>query len=127
MRQRRETVEHLFGTIKARMGATHFLMKTLPRVAAEMAPARLGLQSDARDEYHRHQAVDRRSPGMNSPGARLSAATKLSSDPAAAFLHDQDSKRTSLHLSAPRTPLQVDSTKADTGENTKAVGNLAIQ
>jgi hypothetical protein len=25
------------GTIKARMGATHFLMKTLPRVAAEMA------------------------------------------------------------------------------------------
>src|SRR6266487_1758096 len=30
MRQRRETVEHPFGTIKARMGATHFLMKTLP-------------------------------------------------------------------------------------------------
>jgi len=26
-----------FGTIKARMGATHFLMKTLPRVASEMA------------------------------------------------------------------------------------------
>ncbi len=26
-----------FGTIKARMGATHFLMKTLPRVATEMA------------------------------------------------------------------------------------------
>jgi transposase len=37
MRQRRETVEHPFGTIKARMGATHFLMKTLPRVAVEMA------------------------------------------------------------------------------------------
>src|ERR1035437_4086156 len=36
-RERRETVEHTFGTIKARMGATHFLMKTLPRVAAEMA------------------------------------------------------------------------------------------
>jgi hypothetical protein len=32
MRQRREMVEHPFGTIKARMGATHFLMKTLPRV-----------------------------------------------------------------------------------------------
>jgi hypothetical protein len=40
MRQRRETVEHPFGTIKARMGATHFLMKTLPRVAAEMAQRR---------------------------------------------------------------------------------------
>jgi transposase len=37
MRQRRETVEHPFGTIKARMGATHFLMKRLPRVATEMA------------------------------------------------------------------------------------------
>jgi len=37
MRQRRETVEHPFGTIKARMGATHFLMRTLPKVAAEMA------------------------------------------------------------------------------------------
>lgn len=33
MRQRRETVEHPFGTMKARMGATHFLMKTLPKVA----------------------------------------------------------------------------------------------
>ncbi|MEE9479557.1 MAG: transposase, partial [Kiloniellales bacterium] len=37
MRQRRETVEHPFGTIKAWMGATHFQMKTLPRVATEMA------------------------------------------------------------------------------------------
>ena len=37
IRQRRETVEHPFGTIKARMGATHFLMKTLKRVSTEMA------------------------------------------------------------------------------------------
>jgi transposase len=37
MRQRRETAEHPFGTIKARMGATHFLMKTLKRVRTEMA------------------------------------------------------------------------------------------
>jgi len=37
MRTRRETVEHPFGTIKARMGATHFLMKRLRNVAAEMA------------------------------------------------------------------------------------------
>ena len=37
MRQRRENVEHPFGTMKARMGATHFLTKTLPKVAAEMA------------------------------------------------------------------------------------------
>jgi transposase len=37
MRQRRETVEHPFGTLKMRMGATHFLMKRLPKVAGEMA------------------------------------------------------------------------------------------
>ena len=37
MRERRETVEHAFSTTKMRMGATHFLMKTLPRVACEMA------------------------------------------------------------------------------------------
>jgi transposase len=37
MRVRRETVEHPFGTIKAWMGATHFLTKTLPKVATEMA------------------------------------------------------------------------------------------
>jgi hypothetical protein len=37
MRVRRETVEHPFGTLKMRMGATHFLMKRLPKVAIEMA------------------------------------------------------------------------------------------
>jgi hypothetical protein len=37
MRQKRETVELPFGTMKARMGATHSLMKRLPKVATEMA------------------------------------------------------------------------------------------
>ena len=37
MRQRREVVEHPFGTIKLRMGAVHFLMKRLPKVRGEMA------------------------------------------------------------------------------------------
>jgi transposase len=37
MRQRRETVEHPFGTLKMRMGATHFLMKRLPKVTTEIA------------------------------------------------------------------------------------------
>jgi len=37
MRQRRETVEHPFGTLKARMGAIHFLMKRLKNVRTEMA------------------------------------------------------------------------------------------
>jgi hypothetical protein len=39
MRIRRETVEHPFGTIKARMGATHFLMQRLKNVRIEMALA----------------------------------------------------------------------------------------
>jgi transposase len=39
MRTRRETVEHPFGTIKARMGATHFLMKRLHNVKTEISLA----------------------------------------------------------------------------------------
>ena len=34
---RRSTVEHPFATIKAWMGATHFLTKTLPKVRTEMS------------------------------------------------------------------------------------------
>lgn len=34
---RRSTVEHTFGTLKAWMGSTHFLTKTLPRVSTEMS------------------------------------------------------------------------------------------
>ena len=37
MRVRRQTVEHPFGTLKAWMGATHFLTRTLPRVRIEMS------------------------------------------------------------------------------------------
>jgi transposase len=36
-RLRRQTVEHPFGTLKAWMGSTHFLTKTLPRVSTEMS------------------------------------------------------------------------------------------
>ena len=37
MRERRQTVEHPFGTIKSWMGATHFQMRTLKHVGTEMA------------------------------------------------------------------------------------------
>ena len=37
MRLRRQTAEHPFGTLKAWMGATHFLTKTFPRVRTEMS------------------------------------------------------------------------------------------
>jgi NADPH2:quinone reductase len=36
-RLRRQTVENPFGTLKAWMGSTHFLTKTLPRVRTEMS------------------------------------------------------------------------------------------
>jgi hypothetical protein len=36
-RLRRQTIEHPFGTIKAWMGATHFLTRTLERVRTEMS------------------------------------------------------------------------------------------
>jgi transposase len=37
MKLRRQTVEHVFGTLKAWMGTSHFLTKTLPRVRTEMS------------------------------------------------------------------------------------------
>ncbi len=37
MRARRQTVEHPFGTLKAWMGSTHFLMRTLKHVSTEMS------------------------------------------------------------------------------------------
>jgi hypothetical protein len=36
-RLRRQTVEHTFGTLKAWMGSTHFLTKTLGRARTEMS------------------------------------------------------------------------------------------
>jgi transposase len=36
-RERRQTVEHPFATLKAWMGATHFLMRRLPKVRTEMS------------------------------------------------------------------------------------------
>lgn len=37
MKLRRQTVEHVFGTLKAWMGSSHFMTKTLPRVRTEMS------------------------------------------------------------------------------------------
>ena len=36
-RIRRQTVEHVFGTLKSWMGSTHFQMKRLPNVKTEMS------------------------------------------------------------------------------------------
>jgi len=36
-RIRRQTVEHVFGTLKSWMGSTHFLTKTIEKVSTEMS------------------------------------------------------------------------------------------
>ena len=68
MRQRRETVEHPFGTIKARMGATHFLMKTLPKVASRDGAARSGLQSHPGRKHHGDPTATGGHAGIAEPG-----------------------------------------------------------
>ena len=70
MRVRRETVEHPFGTIKARMGATHFLMKRLPNVADRDGLARARLQSDPSHEHHGPPAAPRRDESLTEVATR---------------------------------------------------------
>jgi Transposase DDE domain len=94
MRQRRETVEHPFGTIKARMGATHFLMKTLPRVASEMALHVLAYNL-TRVMNHRHSATHHSDEGIVSI-RKINAPHQLRRPCVAspwAFLHNQDPLR----------------------------------
>ena len=58
MRVRSETVEHPFATLRMRMGATHLLMKTLPKVATEIALHVLAYYL-TRDEHRRYQTTSR--------------------------------------------------------------------
>jgi transposase len=78
MRQRRETVEHPFGTLKMRMGATHFLMKTLPRVASEM-------------EHPRRPAASNRDQSIaHASGPHIATVPRSLHSPAEPFSHNQD-------------------------------------
>lgn len=69
MRQRRETVEHPFGTLKMRMGATHFLMKRLPKVASEMALHVLAYNMTRVMRHHGGPAADGSNQGIATPKA----------------------------------------------------------
>ena len=53
---RRQTVEYAFGTLKAWMGSTHFLTKTLEKGQNRDEPAGAGLQYEANDQYLRRPA-----------------------------------------------------------------------
>jgi len=77
MRQRRETVEHPFGTIKARMGATHFLMKTLPRVARESAHRRGATRAARHQAYDCQKQIARRGSNLSVQRNRLTSVRPL--------------------------------------------------
>jgi hypothetical protein len=55
---RRQTVEHPFGTLKAWMGTTHFLTRTLDKVKNRNELAGARLQHEANDQHPRRQAAD---------------------------------------------------------------------
>ena len=61
---RRQTVEHVFGTIKAWMGATHFLTRTLNRVRTEMSLQVLAYNMKRVDRDPRDPQDTRRNPGV---------------------------------------------------------------
>jgi hypothetical protein len=69
MRARRTTFEHPFGTIKSRMGATHFRVKGLLRVATEMALHVLA---------HSNKPMPTAVMGIKRPDFRLCAGPKRS-------------------------------------------------
>ena len=74
MRTRRETVEHPFGTLKMRMGATHFFVQDAAQGCDRDGAVRARLQHDARAEYRRRQAAARGDRGLRRPDCRLCAA-----------------------------------------------------
>jgi len=100
MRQRRETVEHPFGTMKARTGATYFLTKTLPKVAAEMALAVLAYNLTRVMNIVGIKPLIAAIAAPDTPGSWLPAPTSL--EP---FLHGQgpeaDIDRLGLNLRTP--------------------------
>ncbi len=67
MRIRRATVEHPFGTLKAWMGSTHFLTKTLDRVSTEMSLHVLAYNMKRMMNIYRYKTSDRGDRGIGSP------------------------------------------------------------
>jgi hypothetical protein len=83
MRQRRETVEQSVRHDEGPRGATHFLTRTLPKVAAEMALSVLAYNLTRVLTHHRNQAADRRDRSLRQP----SALSSQNQPPLKSFLH----------------------------------------
>jgi hypothetical protein len=103
MRQRRETVQHPFGTIKARMGATHDSETGQHR----NGPARAGLQSHGRHKHDGAWIANRSDQGLapaeNAVPTPLWAVRNRKTD-----RHSRERPRAeqtqSSRASSPRTP-----------------------
>ena len=67
---RRQTVEHPFGTLKAWMGSTHFLTRTLEKVKTRDELAGAGLQYEANDQPLRRQTADAGDRGLTARACR---------------------------------------------------------
>ena len=91
MRQRRETVEHPLGTIKARM--EYILPNDTATSSLRDGAARTGLQSDPCHEHHGHSAAHGRDEGLAKPEKSSLSATGPRSrrfdTSGKAFLHNQ--------------------------------------
>ena len=103
MRQRRETAEHPFATLKMRMGATHFLNEAPAEGGHRDGPARAGLQPHAGHEHHGNPTAHRgdertalrtksipRTPSKRKRPVRTGIPDYLRAYDSRRFLHDQD-------------------------------------
>ena len=90
MRQRRETVEHPFGTMKASIGGDALPHKNASQSSRRDGALGSGLQSDTGHEHYRHQAADRCDRSLRDRWF-LALRTDLPTD---CFLHGQDPTRT---------------------------------
>ena len=88
MRERRQTVEHPFGTIKSWMGATHFQMKTLKNVGTEMALHVLAYKKG--NQHPGRWWFDGGDPGIGSASQEAGRACSLKHP----FLHSLDPQQT---------------------------------
>ena len=76
MRQRRETVEHPFGTIKGTHGCNALLDEDAAACLWRDGPARPRLQSHPRHEHHRHQAAGCCNRGIGGAPSRAFQGTE---------------------------------------------------
>jgi hypothetical protein len=84
-------MQHPLGTLKARMGASHFLMKMLPRGCHRDGVTRPRPQSHARHEHHGTWTVD-----WGDPSDKVKTIAAVATTPDTTARHDLSEKSKSL-------------------------------